>query len=109
MIYLASPYSHPLRRVRQMRFETARSYVASRLQQGAVIFSPIVYLHDIAEQYYFPKDAVFWKNFNFAFLKGCEQLCVLKLDGWAVSVGVKMEMDFAVKSLIPIEFVEWHE
>jgi len=109
MIYVASPYSHPLHRVRLMRFEAARSFIASKLQDGLIVFSPIVYLHDIAEQYYFPKDADYWKTFNFSILKLCEKLWVLQLDGWERSEGISLEIKFCMGYDIPVEFHTWHE
>ena len=45
--YLALPYSHSDPLVREVRYGTATSVAAYLMKQGAVVFSPIIYGHQI--------------------------------------------------------------
>ena len=47
MIYIASPYTHADPAVRQRRFEDVYHYVAERMLQGAVVYSPIAHSNPI--------------------------------------------------------------
>lgn len=102
MIYLASPYSHNNPAVMQARFRWAEKYTALLLQQGQVIFSPIVHCHEIARTYELPTDFSFWEHYCIGMLKRAEELRVLQLDGWQHSRGVAAEIAFAMHNEIPV-------
>jgi hypothetical protein len=63
VIYIASPHTHPDPRVRRRHFEDVCHYVAQRMLQGAVVYSPIAHSHPIVERFRLPVD---W-NFLAAF------------------------------------------
>lgn len=43
IIYLASPYSHPDKDVRELRFIQITEYAAEQVSKGNIVFSPITY------------------------------------------------------------------
>ena len=54
VIYIASPYAHSDPEVRRLRFEQVCHYVAERMLQGAVVYSPIAHSHPICERFALP-------------------------------------------------------
>jgi hypothetical protein len=104
-IYLASPYSHPDPAVRQTRFESACRAAAALIQQGLMTFSPIAHSHAIC-QYGVPLDWQFWQQHDLAFLAMCDELVVLKLEGWDRSVGAQAEIAAAKALGKPVSFLD---
>ena len=100
-IYLASPYSGN----EQANYEAAARFVADRMREGYIIFSPIVHCHQIAVDYGLPGDFEFWQHYNYEMLAAAGKLWVLKLPGWEESRGVQAEILYATRSHIPIEHV----
>lgn len=99
--YLASPYSHQSAYVRHDRALMAREATYQALQQGFVTFSPIHATHDLAVLHSMPKDAAWWESYNDRFLAPAEGVIVLMLDGWQQSVGVRAEIDYALRAKKP--------
>ncbi|GAB6188150.1 DUF1937 family protein [Thermopirellula anaerolimosa] len=104
MIYLASPYSHPDAAVRQERFEAACRAAAELIRQGHVVLSPIAHSHSIA-QHGLPGDWDFWEQQDRRLLAACDELWVLKLDGWEQSRGVQAEIGIARAAGKPVRFL----
>jgi hypothetical protein len=96
MIYLASPYSHRDPAVRQHRFDAVCRVAAELIRHGAVVYSPIVHGHPLC-RYDLPTDWAFWQEYDLAFLKKCDRIVVLRLDGWQESVGVRAEVEAAAR------------
>lgn len=105
MIYIASPYSSPVERVRQERFYRVRSYAILLLQKGQIAFSPIVYGHQFTMMG-FPGDHLAWLDFNEHMLLTATEMHLLMLPGWEGSSGVKHELDFCDKHGINVVRVE---
>ena len=61
MIYLASPYSHAKRKVRERRFEMACRATARLIHAGQPAFSPIVHSHPLV-RFGLPTDWEFWQR-----------------------------------------------
>ena len=72
MIYLVSPYSHPDAAVRSRRYLAACRAAAC-----------------------LPTDWVFWQRHDEEYLRCCDELVVLTLDGWRESQGVAGEIQLA--------------
>lgn len=106
MIYLACPYSHDDPTVRAERFMAANAAAGQLMKQGLVVFSPISQTHPIAEQVGLPLGWDYWEQFDTAFIEKSEQLIVLRLDGWANSLGVRSEIALAIKLGIPVTYME---
>jgi hypothetical protein len=49
-----------------------------------------------------PKEATFWREYNFAMIRASSRLRVLRLEGWNQSVGVKDELSYAIRLGKPI-------
>lgn len=99
LIYLACPYSSPKSEIREFRYQEVCKVAASLMKQGFLVFSPIAHSHYIT--LFFGKNAIsfdFWREFDLRMLGYCDELWILKLDGWEESVGIKAEIEFA-KSL----------
>lgn len=110
LVYLESPYSHPVRAVRNDRFRLAcKASAALRRQYGRryEFFSPIVHPHPISEYFGRPNDCAFWLEEDHALLLRMDQLWVLMLDGWLESAGIRSAMDAANEIAMPIRYVEY--
>lgn len=105
MIYLASPYSHPDPAVREFRFREACRAAARFMRCGLPVFSPIAHSHPLTE-FGLPADWQFWERYDFEFLRQCNGLVVLKLDGWRESRGVQAEIDLALEMDLPIRYLD---
>lgn len=108
MIYLASPYSHPLREVRKRRFHAIRKYAALCMAKGEVVISPIAYGHQFAEKYGKPGSYDYWQRLSERLILGSDLVRVLKIDGWDKSFGVAEEIKFADDNGIKVTYVEWN-
>lgn len=118
MIYLASPYSHPDkdvidRRVRQVGYVTAKL-----IEQGMLVFSPIVHSHPICHHVNFvavhdehtdfaPGNT--WLDYDKGMIDKCDALWVLRLDGWEASRGIAAELVHAHATGKPVQYVDYTE
>jgi hypothetical protein len=112
MIYLASPYTHPLEEIRAHRYVAVHKYTSLLMQRGATVFSPIVYGHQFRLLGPQVIPHTFWIDFNYTILKACKECRVLKLRGWEQSAGIHAEIAYAFDNDITLTFVEekeWQE
>lgn len=104
-IYLGSPYSHSSEFLRKARFRKAEEFVNTFLtKHGIIVFSPIVYCHEMAAKYGWPTDAGYYVQFNMDILRRSDALFVLCLQGWKESQGLRIEMNLAKMLNLPIQF-----
>lgn len=96
-IYLCSPYSHHDPNVCHARFEAVNRKAAELMRKGHVVFSPISHSVCIADHIGNHLDQDFWLNQDVAFLPWCDEVWVLKLEGWTESTGIKKELKMARK------------
>lgn len=102
-IYLASPYLDDSQVVMRERYIKALKACGELLNEGFLVFSPIVHCHPIAVRFDLPRDFKFWKEFNASFLEGwAEAVYVLQLTGWAESDGIADDVRTAVAAGKPI-------
>jgi hypothetical protein len=104
MIYLASPYSHADPLIREARFNAACQATADMVLAGRAVFSPIVHGHPLV-RFGLPTDWSFWQRFDEEHLQRCDEVLVLRIDGWRESVGVRAEIELAVALEKRVEFV----
>ena len=104
MIYVASPYTHKLEHVMQDRYEAVCAFCAQAVLGRHFLYSPIAHWHPIAQDYFLPRDATWWREYNEHFLKLANQLWVLRLDGWMESEGILREVKFAKENAIKISY-----
>jgi hypothetical protein len=102
LIYIASPYSHPDKSVEHQRFEMVRKFTAYMLHDRKLVFSPIVYAHEMAKVFDLPTDAAYWDAFNMSILRRSDALYLCCLDGWEESKGVQREISTARALYIPV-------
>jgi len=106
LVYLACPYSHPNKRVRNKRFKAVNLAAGRLMAKGHMVFSPISHSHPISEVCKLPTDWAYWEEFDRAYIVHSNRLVVLTLDGWRESQGVQAEIKIATELGLPIEYME---
>lgn len=107
-VYVASPYTHTLPAVRELRYREVSRYAADLMIQGYAVFSPISHSHHIAE-YMTPAkvcDHNFWMTADLPILEKASAVHVLTLPGWESSRGVNEEIAHAIRHAIPVYLVD---
>ena len=92
------------RSVRDARFQTVCHAAAELMRSGQHVFSPIAHSHPIAT-YGLPTDWSYWEAYGRWHLERCDEVLVLMLDGWQVSVGVAAEIAIATELGKAVEYV----
>lgn len=105
MMYLASPYSDPDPAVREARFKAACRAAADLMRAGHVVFCPVVHSHPLTA-FGLPTDWSYWERCDREFLRRCDEVVVLTLDGWQRSVGVQAEIHLAGELAKPVSFLD---
>ena len=105
LIYLACPYTHRDSRVSVDRFREVNKVAAGLIKEGFLVFSPISHSHPITV-HGIRGDFEYWKEFDKAIMDLCEELYVLKLEGWRESKGVAFEMSYMESKGKPVVYVE---
>lgn len=93
-IYLALPYSHNDPQVREARYRTATSVAAFLMSEGATVFSPITYGHQIC-QYGIDTSFKRWAELDYPMISWADEFWLLELDGNDISFGVQEELKHA--------------
>lgn len=106
MIYLATPYSHPDKRVMEQRFSRACVLAAQLMLEGHIVFSPIAHTHPIAVAGELPRGWEYWEKFDREFIAAASKLVVAKMDGWQESKGVAAEIALAHELGKPVEWID---
>lgn len=97
MIYLASPYSHPSEVQRETNYQLVMEAASMLINDGRIIFSPIVHCHAMAEEHNMPTDFTFWNSYCLGMVDACTAFYVLKIPGWKQSKGLEAEFLHARK------------
>jgi hypothetical protein len=103
IIYLGSPYTHPIKSIMQVRYNLTLEAQAYILRLGLACINPIGLHHPVAERFDLPRGWEFWEKVDCALLDACDELWVLKLDGWELSKGVRAEIDMMKYLCKPIK------
>ena len=106
MIYLATPFQHPLAAVRHTRFYEACELAAKLMERGEVVFSPIAHSYHINTFLDTPGGHEFWMRQDLSVLEHCSKLLVAKMDGWEQSRGIAAEIQFAKENNIPVKYLD---
>jgi len=106
LIYLAGPYTHKSKRVMNAREHALTIYAADMVMKGLHVWSPITESHQYSKVLDLATNWEFWREHDLLMLSKCDELRVLMLDGWDVSVGVTAEIEEAKRLHIPIVYVE---
>lgn len=90
-LYIAIPY----RNNPEYSFEIVNFVSAELMKKGYIVFSPISHSHPIGLVMNKRFDHDFWMNQDLPFLKFCDELVVICIDGWKESKGVQEEIAMA--------------
>ena len=105
MKYLGSPYTHPDPFIMEERYLRAMRVLAGLLREKIWAYSPIVHCHELAKIGALPKDAAFWREYDFYMLSKCDELLVLRIEGWEQSQGLQAEIAEAFRLIIPVSYI----
>lgn len=105
LIYLACPYSHADHAVMVDRWNSVNKVAAKLMSDGHYIFSPISHTHPIAE-HGLPRGWEYWKGYDRRMIESCDEIIVLKLDGWEASTGVQAEIEIGKELGIPVSYID---
>lgn len=98
LIYLASPYSHEKEEIMQYRYDVICQLKAdymNKYKNEYAFYSPISTFHPIAKQHKLPTDWSFWLAQCVTILSKCDEMWVVRMDGWDKSKGVSEEIKIA--------------
>lgn len=109
MIYLASPYTSALPnkegiKIMQLRYEAVMDFVASNLSEQ--FFSPILYTHEMAKKHELPKTFGYWKEVNHHYIDISTEVCILMIEGWSDSKGVRDEIEYAERTGKKVKYIK---
>ena len=105
LAYLASPYSDTDPAVQHRRYLDACDAAAALMARGRMVLSPIAHTHPIARRGALPTGFDFWQRFDRRLIAACDELWVLRIDGWRESVGVRAEIAIARELGKPVRLV----
>ena len=101
-IYLACPYSHPEKEVREWRVKQADKKAAELMEAGNLVFSPLSHSHPISNHCKVdPTDHDFWLRQDLWILDICDEFHILCLPGWDVSKGIDIEYTRSIDNNMP--------
>ncbi len=103
LIYLMSPYSDPDPAVRQARFEAACKAATALMQNGGLVYSPVIHKHSLFAHGLPACNFRFWERLDEAILSACTSVVVLMLPGWLDGFGI--ELAIACKLGLPIRHI----
>lgn len=111
MIYLASPYTKLLdedgRFPAKYLRELSETFV-NMTNDGFAVYSPILHGHSV-ETYHPDKGPLNyeqWMQHGLCVLSNCDQMIILKQDGWLQSGGIEREYEYARERDIPVFFIK---
>ena len=106
-IYLACPYSHPDKSIREERVAQVDKKAAELMELGNLVFSPLSHSHPISEHCTVdPCDHSFWLRQDLWILDVCDEMHVLCLGGWEKSKGIAAEIAYAKDKGIKVIYAE---
>lgn len=103
--YIASPYSRIENKELLMRHVAKFSGEYMLTNPGWYAVTGLIHHYASLEVGELGTDYSFWEGWCQTFLKRCDKLIVLMINGWDNSTGVKAEIEFAILHGIPVEYV----
>lgn len=107
LVYLASPYTHKNYLTMKTRWIKVCKLSAILLKRGIHNICPIASSHPTAKYGHITgtewKD---WEALDLNYLRRCDEIWISTLDkSWIDSVGMKAELEFAMRNRIPAKLV----
>lgn len=96
-IYLSSPYSSESEQIKEERLKAINQSAVKLIKEGYIVYSPITHSVPLAKLG-LPEDWDYWEKIDREFIEWADAVCVLMLEGWEKSKGVRAEIEIA-KSL----------
>lgn len=81
---------------------------AALIRQGHIVFSPITMTHPIDMVLAGEANTLgseYWVDFDIAFMDRCDEIAVLKIEGWQQSCGIQREISYFRQHGKPIWFL----
>ena len=108
MIYIAGPYSE----FNDLMLMNDRAHMHGVFAidcavAGHIVYSPIAAWHHLSFGRGLPMTQEFWRRMSLGILRHCEQLWILRLEGWGKSSGLRYEIPFADSCGIPTRYFDW--
>ena len=75
------------------------------IRDGNIVFCPIAHSHPMTE-FHLPVDWDYWEEFDRAYLSICDELVVLRLQGWEESKGVQAEIEIMHSMRKTVRFID---
>lgn len=95
LVYLAHPYSHKNEEVEKLRLQAAAEAAYSITTNRLYVYTPVVYGQRVNDLIKMELGLPYWAAHDLVMLERCNKMYILKLPGWAESVGVAWESAFA--------------
>jgi hypothetical protein len=102
LFYLASPISTSDPLQLWGRYESASMALARLITAGYLCYSPMTHWMSAVATWHLPMDWKFWEPISLGFLRRCDALIILRLDGWEQSTGMKAEISWAKDHDLPV-------
>ncbi len=105
LFYLSAPYSSTDDAVKEERMRLFYKYDAYLSRNGHFTLSPL-YKVETTKHGSMPDDWEYWKEYSYKLLSVCDEMIVMKMDGWEESTGVREEIEYCNEHGIDITYVE---
>lgn len=102
MIYLASPYSHSNRYIRELRYQAIAHVLGYYLDKKKLAYAPVVHGHATEKELGREINYKTWVDHGLKMLFKCSEMHIIPLPGWAISNGILLEKEYALNSFIPV-------
>jgi len=101
-VYLGIPYTiNP-----ELSYQTSIRIAAHLMQHAAIVFSPVIHTHPIANFLETDWGWETWKSQDIPWVKLCEVMAVVTLPEWQKSVGLAEEIKISRSLRHPIVFID---
>lgn len=104
MVYLAAPYSDPVKAVVEYRMQGFCEVDAILMERNVFTCSPLS-KHFILQYRALPGDWAYWGGYSENMLKRCDSMIIITMPGWETSTGVAGEIEIAKRISIPIYLI----
>lgn len=106
-VIVVGPYNTSDVELKKCRVHTIASYCAEIFHKGMIPVSALLSGLSFAEHAALPTDTITWANFSKQYVKGCDEMHVLKIEGYDSSRGVLLEIEEAIRLGIKVIYVPY--
>lgn len=106
-IIVVAPFNTPDVELKNLRVHTIAVYCSGLLKQGIIPVSALLSGLAFSEHCQLPTDTKTWINFNKVYVRGCDEMHILQLEGYLDSIEVQLEIAEAMELGIKIVYVPY--